>query len=268
MTNPPPILILFSLAVFFCGHAHADFAVDIQHSLTYFHYREFNDTGTRLNKEEGILAGASGFIAYDSGPAEVSISATHLAGKIDYDGQTQGGLAHSTKTSEQLSSIDFMAAYQPATIGWLSFYLNISGHQWTRDIKARLSVSGLEEVYSWCRYALGTAIQFPLSQTDDVDIDIAYGVIRNADVVVKLDRHGFGKPRLALPGRPWLSFGLGLTRRLQQNATVGIDIRYQRFEFGRSENMALNNGTTLITIHEPRSETESLQLALGVSFRL
>jgi hypothetical protein len=256
------VCIAASLAAV-CAVAHAQTDVQVSAGVMGFNYKEYDDRGVLLDREDALLPGISGELGHRVGAWRISASGSFFSGSADYDGQTQAGVPAKTDTDERFWSagVRLERRLELGTAS-LSPYLGLAYHEWRRDIKNgrtvnNTPVSGLLEVYSWKTAELGALLVFN-TRWEGVEIALDARVFQTfapelqvrlpgatRDTIFDLGEETGG--RLALLG----------TYPLKPRLHLRLEAFYERWSFGRSP---VVNGFL-----EPRSDTQTAGLLVGLT---
>ena len=227
--------------------------------LLYFDYQEFDTDGSSLNHETGIIPGLSLAAHEKAFGFEHTIALTAWQGRVDYQGQTQAGIPHTTNTDESIYKAHYRFDWQPEnSMGGL--YGKVSWQNWDRDIRPANGVSGLFERYQW--WTLEAGLHADLYQADKHNIFVEFGVLATTNGTVKIDlsNSGYGEPTLDLGDGTGLAVRAGWSRLLNKNNSWSILFDYTRWDFGRSNSQSLSDGINSIIITEPESLSKQASL--------
>ncbi|MCR4302772.1 MAG: hypothetical protein NUV63_00905 [Gallionella sp.] len=241
----------------------ADVAAEFGFSMTRFRYAEFNDTGSVLDTEQGVIPGLSFRLAQRPLAWGRSWEWEGLAGyhygRVDYTGQTQSGVPYNTRTGEEISD------YALRIGSWFEGsypvmpYAGLGYRRWDRDILPA-SLGGLFESYRWKYAWLGTKIVAYQRDASNLTLDI--GWIKPVDPVLHVDFRGAYNvsPRLNPGSRDGLRLMLTSRSALPENATLILEPYFEYWKLGRSPSLTTGG----ITVHEPASRTNNF----GFNLRL
>ncbi len=232
----------------------ADTTIKQSINLLNFNYEEFDESGNSYNTEKGVIPGISISILLSGDTSNYTHSAGFEAynGLVDYEGETQAGLPHTTDTDEAIYRLFYKLNWLPKSYN-TSLYGKITWQQWDRDILPTRTVFGLFEQYQWWAYELGFSV--PLYE-DDLHtwlFDLGATRTNNGTIVIDLSRHGFGKPELNLSNGSGFSAALHYKYTISARSGIEFNLQHQRWTFGRSNTKTISNGRILINITEPRS---------------
>lgn len=240
-----------------------------------FGYQEFDDGGKLIDREDGVIPGIRGEIAYsDERAAEISVEGSYHGGNVDYDGQTSTGLPLQTTTEEDLADVSVRFAY------WfgegeerrVAPYVGLGYRYWHRDILSTtigaLPISGLSEEYRWGYAVIGIKASLP-SLNERVDWTVDLGITRTIDPRIDIDFKGiFDDITLELGERTGIRLSSGFRFRISERSALEIEPYYERWKLGRSPNAVLTkNGLFRGFVFEPYSETKLLGINFTFSHR-
>jgi hypothetical protein len=229
--------------------------------LKYIDYQEFELDGSSLNHETGFIPGIRLSAAHKHHALWTSLD----YGDVNYDGQLQSGVPHTTDTSYILVSGGYEYAYTLDQYQAINFLAGVSSHRWQRHILPNNGIQGANAVYEWqqlhagIRYRPESLFNLPL------EFGLSFTKTLNGTVDINLNNIGFGSPQLVLGDEYGFQTGIRYYREISRQLSVGILLESSRWEFGRSQSKSFSNGINNITIAEPRSV--SWHTSLGVEFK-
>lgn len=245
-------------------------AIDLHFAgeLMYFEYEETGDDGSRLNKETGYIPGVSVAASQLYRGITHNIEYSFYGGDVDYDGQTQTGIPHQTRTDQRIYRLQYRFSGSLESTD-ADLYGKVYWQQWDRDIQPRNNVGGLFERYEW--WSLEAGIEVPLMRRDRQDLLLELGILTtlNGTMTVDLSALGYGEPVLDLGNETGFSGELKYEIRPQQNTSLRFGLQFRTWEFGRSNTLVIIDGTalcgrSLCPIYEPASKT--IQTVLSASY--
>ncbi len=268
-------LILFSFIIFPPLWAAPTFNLGVGFDAMYFDYREFNGNDILLDKETGPMPGLhlSGALQWDNWYSEL-VYEYHL-GTVDYDGQTQNGVALTTETEEDIVDLSLIVGRHFGAVSRhrSALYAGIGYHYWERNILPTGTVAGLLETYQWSYALLGVKFSFLKSDRNGLLLDLR--VRRMLDATMEVDFLGFmGWDNSTLDlGEDWsYRFGLPYILSLGQHASLTIEPYISTWFIERSDTEEITSGGLPLTpvrlvIHEPRSETTNVGISLRYRYQ-
>ena len=231
----------------------------------YFDYTEFSTTDQVLNNETGWLPGLEGILRHAINPDWLlSINTSYYRGSVDYDGQTQQGVPHTTDTDTELFRLG--ARVDRLILKDTYLFAGVQAHRWERDINDNNGVSGIDETYEWHEFYLGVNTNFAVSHRDMLQLEASFLLTRNATVFVDLTRAGLGTTTLDLGDGTGGRLNLNWIRRYNSTVRYGAGIFLEGWQFGRSNTKPLENSSAIIFVTEPRSETINTGLKLNIEY--
>lgn len=246
----------------FSGLTHSTdlHSLSISALTPYFNYTEYSSNGTILDSEKGWLKGAS--IAYDydfENRHAIKVHLTKYTGKVSYEGHTQSGAEHNTKTHTSIKQQGIAYMYQPFDHSSYRVGVEISNHRWNRSIQAKGSVLGLSEVYQWQRLGIYQEVSL-----NNLVISISPSLLVNAEMEVDLT--SIGDNKVIVP----LKQGYEIDACVKMSHTISDDVfMYMTTSFiwrYFSESDSVISGSRIIS--EPENELFQPQLTLGIQFNI
>jgi hypothetical protein len=239
--------------------------LSISPSFLYFDYTEFSTTDQELNTETGWLPGLEIGFDYDITPDwSFGVNTSFYLGTVDYDGQTQQGVPHTTDTDTGLFRLG-------ARVGRLVYkdiqlFAGVQLHRWDRDINDNNNISGITETYEWNEYSLGLNTDFIVTSKDLINLEASLLFIRNATIFVDLTRVNLGTTTLDLGDGTGARLALSWIHQYKNDFNLGLGLFFEGWEFGRSNTRQLENGSSIIYVTEPRSETRNIGLKFDIEY--
>ena len=255
-----PAILLSHTAITF-----AETRLSFSPALTHFDYTEFSTTDQELNTETGWLPGLSAGLNYAITPDwSVAIDTSYYQGTVDYDGQTQQGIPHTTDSDATLFRLG-VRLDRPIHKD-IHLFIGAISHQWKRDIKDKNNISGIDETYEWYEYSVGLDTDFFMTDRDYINLAVSYLLIRNATVFVDLSRVDLGTTTLDLGDGTGGRLNLSWFHQYRQNISLGLGLFFEGWQFGRSNTKQTDNSSTIIFVTEPRSETRNIGLKFNIVY--
>lgn len=239
--------------------------LSISPSFLYFDYTELSTTDQVLDTETGWLPGLEIGFDYDITPDwSIGVNTSFYLGTVDYDGQTQQGVPHTTNTDTGLFRLG-------ARVGRLVYkdiqlFAGVQLHRWDRDINDNNNISGITETYDWNEYSLGLNTDFIVTSKDLINLEASLLFIRNATIFVDLTRVNLGTATLEQGDGTGARIALGWLHQNTNNIGYGLDLFFEGWEFGRSNTKQTDNSSTIIFVTEPRSETRNIGLKFNIVY--
>ena len=259
---------LIIISVILLCHSAVSFAetqLTISPALLHFDYTEFSTTDQELDNESGWLPGLEAKLSHSfASDWSFAIVSAYYSGTVDYVGQTQSGTPHTTDTETDLFRIG--GQINKEVYKKIRLFFGAQSHQWNRDIKDTVNVSGIDETYKWLEYSLGLNTYFVITKKDKINLEASYLLIRNATVFVDLSRVDLGTTTLDLGHGTGGRLNLSWLHQYKNDFNLGFGFFIEGWNFGRSNTRQLENGTSIIFVTEPRSETRNIGLKLNIEY--
>jgi len=238
-----------------------------------FQYKEYNDAGVLLDREDGRLPG----IAFEAGVIWYEWFARaelqYHAGVVTYRGQTNVGIPVESRTDTIFTDTELHAGRHFVLAKTrLTPYASVGYHYWDRDIRGTrtasgLSVSGLHETYDWYSIGLGGLAAIGLGVHARIGVDAR--IFRTHEPKMRLHGNGARDPiTLDLGERYGWRVGMPFDYSFNKNIRFDAELSVTGWEFGRSSTKNLTSGgTPVAAVYEPRSETVVSGVTLGLLYR-
>ena len=256
---------LFLLLTLLPTALYANTYIDVSTKLLHFNYEEFDTSGQTLNTEIGVIPGVSLTLSNAQKRLTNSIGIEIYNGQVTYDGHTQLGAPHITKTDETQYALSYGLNWS-VNKNTSTVFSKIFWQNWNRDILPSNGVSGLFERYQWWRFEIGAHTSIYKKNDQDLSIEFAVLKTNNGRIEVDLSNFGYGVPELKLGDSHGINMALQYRIDLKQNENIQFSVRYTRWEFGRSNSETLSNGITQITIVEPQSVSQTTTLSVSYHY--
>lgn len=248
-----------------CVHADPDDTyLQLGVSVQDFGYKEYDDQGVLLDREDGLMPGL--MLEFGAGWSSVSVALRfELAdGLVDYDGQTQSGTPIKTETDEKITNLQAVLRYKlkPLSQHNVMFIGGIGHRVWRRNIRATNSSTGLFEVYRWQYWMLGgTATLWQRGQWS-AGVDVRW--LRPIEPTISVDLIGYDEVHLDLESRN--SARVGVPIRMKGEKDWVFTPYWESWRLGRSADKTLTVGgaPTSGTVNEPRNETNIVGFTVSV----
>lgn len=208
-------------------------ALDLRAGLSWmdFEYKEFDDAGEILDREDGSLPGLGLGVTQPFGRWSLDAEFTWHVGSAGYSGQTQDRVPVSTDTDEAIWDTSVYMTYSVperplrvvAGLGYRYWERDI---QPSRDINGR-PVAGLLEYYYW--YYLMLGMQFDV--VDELSFD--FRALWPIDATMELALAG-ANTRFDLGERPGLRLAAPWRKPLSQRLTLTVEPYLQYWQFDAS----------------------------------
>lgn len=226
-------------------------------------YREFSELNNELDREQGWLTGveASALLSLNQ-HHKIHLLYAFQDDTLDYEGATQAGAPHQTKTDETThkNQASWRYYFDHVYLG-----LGVNYQAWDREIQASNSVGHLDEYYRWFgpMFELGWQAQY-----ERLTFDFLTNASHlNGDMVVDLTHIGLNKPKLYL--RSGYEFAVHLKLNYQLVDQWALQLKHQlgyRY-FPKTDFVTDRRGLKQITINEPESKNYFQGYWLGLSYQ-
>ncbi len=225
-------------------------------------YKEFRNSGQVLDKENGTIPGFNIILHHKLAHATFDITGAYYNGNLTYTGGVWGGepMSLSFLDKHRIYYYAMKLAY-PLTTGKKNLDMRVFaqlGHRhWDRGTDAHKRIGDYQETYVHNELLIGLDTQFFTKYKCWFDLKLGYGGTMNVllsvyDIPISAKKLG-EKPLYQASFQANYQF----SRRLAFNATAS----YRYFKYGRSS-------VDFLGVYEPDSQTKSLQLSLGIHYRL
>lgn len=260
------LLMLLSLLPLARAGSGADgFSGTIGVGAMNFELEEFSREGDRLVRESGWLNGIDAAVSVSRKRLQAGFRVAYYSGDVDYDGQTQSGVAADSSTDQKIWDAAALAAYrlpywsEPRT----SVYAGGGYRHWQRDIQAVGSLAGLKETYRWWSAQTGLNLEWHRG-AHLWSLDGRLTRTLSPEVSVDFDRT-FDSTDLDLGERwGWIA-SLAWRYRLSPPLSTGLRIFYESWDLGRSDIETLTtNGSAAGTVFQPRLENRNYGFILDL----
>jgi len=259
------ILILPTILLCNSTLSVAESQLTLSPSLVHFDYTEFGTANETLDRELGWLPGLEFKLSHTiTTNWSVDIYSAYYQGTVDYDGQTQSGNSLTTNTDTML--LRFGGQITTELYKKTGVFAGTQLHQWNRDINSTANTSGIDEIYNWVEYSIGIKSDFFINQNNNLNIDIAYLLIRNTDLDVDLSRVDLGSTTLDLGDGTGTRLNLNWKRIAPDNTHYDLSLFIELWEFGRSNSKLTQGGSPNVLVTEPRSETQNIGVKLNIEY--
>lgn len=234
-------------------------------ALLHFDYTEYSTTDQELNNEAGWLPGLNAGLSYAITPVwSVAIDTSYYQGTVDYHGQTQQGIPHTTDSGTTLFRLG--ARLDRSIYKDIRLFIGAMSHQWKRDIKDKNNISGINETYEWYEYSMGLDTDFFVTDRDRINLAVSYLLIRNATVFVDLSRVDLGTTTLDLGDGTGGYLSLNWFQQYKKDINLGLGLFFEGWQFGRSNTKQTENSSAITFVTEPRSETRNIGLKFNIEY--
>lgn len=243
--------------------------------LNSFNYREYNDSQAFLDGESGLIPGVLLKLRTNKPASFYELVFGLYSSKIDYDGQTQTGIPHKTKSYATIFDGQFKLATKLYAKDYL--YAGAGYRYWYRNIypgrtPSGTLVSGVLEEYSWPYLLLGYQANLYEKENIDVGLDVRLTHMLSARMNIDfLGYCGYDNTHFDLGNRDGWRFAVPVKIKSASAMTFFITPYYEIIDIGKSNSVSLTRNGTLVDCnsdgyydgaYEPRSETRNLGIEL------
>jgi hypothetical protein len=257
-------LSLISAGILACGTAWAG-DVNVYTAVSNFSWKEFNDDGSRILEESGMLYGIGCSYWWKAkGPLTLQPGAEVFGGRVDYAGMTQSGVQSNTTVDyfgvklklEAGEAFSASESLQIEPFGGLGFA------SWLRTINDGTSANGdktfgYTENWKTLHVRLGLRARFDVSSRLQLFAESGVKLPVYNENSVDLNSFGLGDVTL-YPGHQTSLFGeVGL-----EYLHLKTSLFYDGMRFSRSDDERAGG----YLLFQPRSTSDIIGLRLGVVF--
>jgi len=258
--------ILLCISTTSIAESIAETQLTLSPALLYFDYTEFSTTDQELDNESGWLPGLVARLSHSfASDWSFAIVSAYYSGTVDYVGQTQSGIPHTTDTETDLLRIG--GQINRKVYKEVLLFLGAQSHQWDRDIKDNNNVSGIYESYKWLEYSIGLNSDVYTRENHTLNLQVAYLLIRNATIDVDLTRVNLGSTTLDIADGTGARINLTWKTITTNNINSGLSLFAEGWDFGRSNTKQTQGGSTIVFVTEPRSETRNIGLQFNIEYK-
>lgn len=233
--------------------------------IQYFTWKEFDNSGTRLLRENGPQYGVGGHLGLHllqgaAGTITLRGRQEFYGGETAYDGHLQNGSPHSTDVS-------YFGSYSEADLGWaipyrtttIEPFAGLSSRWWLRELQGP---GGYTEQWTSVASLLGLRCRYELA--GNAWFIVSGGVKYPVYTRNLVDYPGSGEVELE-PDGDWSV----VTEASWVYRQLSAGVYYENFVFNRSPAVRVYNAFEQreILLMQPRSESEIVGLRIGWSFR-
>jgi hypothetical protein len=246
--------------------------LSVSASALNFGYKEFDDSGALLNREDGLIPGVAFSLNRYQNKWLMAADFSYHTGSVQYQGQTTTGIPANSTTHQKITDVSAHAERWITTQGGWDWapYFGAGFHQWVRDIQpttlaSGATASGLYETYDWgLVFGGGKFTLYDSGKSHWVgDMRLTYHVMPK----MKVDFRGqYDNATLPLGARLGTRLAFPWRYELDSQTSLMVEPFYERFELGRSDTVIItSNGVAAATAFEPRSISQHYGLQVGIS---
>lgn len=230
-------------------------------------YEEIGGDNNKLLTEKGKLWGVFSQVSHQfENQIKVDFLYSGSKGDTDYDGATQTGTPLQSETEQDFQqlklSFQYPFHYRQFSI---SPYISYANWQWDREIQATDITLSLGLEYEWDETAVGIRVGHPLPWGG---LSFLWQRLKNdnGSAVVDLSAASLGKPSLNLGDQYGNKFVVEHSFSGSSNWTFSQNLFYSKQGFTASEPTRILQGSRIIRLQEPQSETEQFGLGLALEY--
>jgi hypothetical protein len=270
----------FAASPVFAGHFGGVEEWSLYPSFQFFTWEEFQDSGARILKEDGLLVGAGGTVRLDLYDKKLmlKVKGELFGGDVDYNGQTQVNSNLALSERPVKTDVIYFGAKTEADVGWrfpagqlaIEPFAGLGYRWWLRSIESSTSldanglpfaVGGYTEFWQSFYGRLGARLNCRVS--GDFSIFAEGGGKYPFYNGNEADYPGTGMVTIE-PGREWSGFAeIGATYKRFRPS-----IYYEGFRFSRSATVSAFSTieNRVIGLFQPRSTSEIFGVTLSWIF--
>lgn len=235
------------------------YETDVYLKAESFTWKEFDDDGDQLLKESGPLFGIGSATKFNFDPLTLKVKGEFFGGRVDYDGQTQGGIPVDSDT-------DYWGLNIGVDLGWkfvlsedfsVEPFVGPATKYWNRDIKSTDDAIGIEERW-WIVYARA-GLHGDRTISDRLKIFAEGGIripIYNQN---KADLRIIGLRKVEIEPRRKESFFAEAGIKWKK---LKAGVYYEGLRFRKSDDERVSGGT----IWQPETEADIFGINVGMAF--
>ncbi len=229
----------------------------------YFSWREYAGD-SKLLEETGLRHFAG--LEAESTPAAnwvYGLRSRLYLGRVAYDGQTQSGTPHTTDTDYLgwMAELDFTHHFLTSTAGPHAWGITFSfGYDsWLRSLRDKGNVYGYDERYDVGYGRLGATYSGNHGWSVQGGVKLPF----YTSETVGLTRLGFDSDPTLKP-KPDYSLYASVSYRLNPRWNLGG--YYDSYRFRQSDSELVTGGGSLYSVHQPKSQQDTLGFYLNYRF--
>lgn len=237
----------------------------------HWNYQELDDQNIRLDKETGNLPIIQAQVLLPlRSNVQAYVNYEYSFGTLKYDGATQTGVPHDTRTDTRSQCFEILLRYN---LKQTYFNAGVLLQNWQRRIRANQGVSRLNEKYQWLGPELGIGHIFKPTNTLALDLSVT-GAYLQGEMEIDLSEvrsttwrtQNYGKPTIPLEKGVELASELSLIKQLTDRSKLLASFKQGYRAFPKSKEITATNGRNSITLHEPKSKNSFSILLIGYAY--
>ena len=234
--------------------------------LMNFDYVEYDDDNVFLDGESGLIPGAIVKLKLQGNKVYGAFNWQLYGNKVEYDGQTQGGVPAKTDSIAIIFDTDARVGFNFNEARNHAIYFGLGFRYWYREILSGRDiygnpVSGLLEEYYWNYGIAGYEASFAVSEKTSIGFDFRYTKMLNGKMDVEFG--DFDAAQVNLGNEHGIRFSFPVKMKARGGSVI-VTPYYESIDIGKSNTVRLTQGGVLSNtlIHEPRSETRNVGIEI------
>lgn len=253
------------------GHAGSVFehpaqTIQLGVSALHFRYKEVDDDGSMLDREDGNLPGVYAAARVERDKAIVMATLSYHWGTVKYDGHVIETMErHQTDTDEAIAEATLTFGHYLGESRRTALYLGGGYRHWQRNIRSRGNVGGINELYTWAYGILGGSLRLWRGS----DVLLAMDARATYPISPKLRIHWPGNQgylTLQLPSRTGYRIAFPLEVALNPRVTLAVAPYYEYWKLPKSDAVLIGDATDYYAVWEPESTTKNVGVTLSLGF--
>lgn len=259
--------ILAAMCLSMTAFASVNGEVELGISSKQFDYREFDTSGTLLDKEDGILPGVKLAARLFSGAYFIGLGLDYSHGQADYQAHL-AGTRLSTTTDETITDLSLSAGRRWVFNNQFSLTsaLSYGERLWRRDIHSTAAASGLLEDYHWPYMGVSFEGCYAIDNKQTLALTLGWQQTQHADMRVEFKSGQFDDTTLDLPNGDGYQVGLRWNYQWRSQLVLSLSPVYRTWDMPRSDAVLLFNqgNQTGSRATEPASETQVIEVIFSL----
>jgi len=234
--------------------------------LHYLDYLEVDEQGNTLNTETGWLKGLDASVTGLYHPLKIQSHIQLLQGTVDYQGHTQSGQPHQTRTKQIYFQYGISAGYAFRVANLeLTPTLALDKHYWRRDIQAKGLVSQLTEDYQW--WLIKPSLKANIKTANLEDFSIQLGITKTLQAAMRVHATRCTSAVTVYPKSDtgWFS-RIEMLAHSQDTHKVVAFIEYKQWNMKRSDSKLANSCIGPLSWSEPTNKTQLWSAGIRFNF--
>ena len=248
--------------------AFSDFmprAIDLSLNIFDFDYAE-HVIPPMKSTENGIIKGFGvGVVSNPKYPYFISLGLNYSWAEEDYDGSTQAGIPHKTKTNSSFTQFIMNLGYsfQLSDNFKIEPFLGYDIRSWDREITGE---GGIEEIYSWQNIPMGCGFEYQASPDFEIGFIAHINLMINGKIKILFSKIDYTYPDISLNlgNVTGLKVMLPMKLSISDGLSLNLSPYYEKYAFDKS-NSFYQDGQELF--YEPSSTTYLIGANAGVTIK-